>query len=76
MPFWEEITKSTFNSRSEQLAESITKNNALLDRLMDSQAKRPPPSRWRRFRWWLRGRRERLGEIVAGRRFDDEEEYC
>lgn len=36
----------------------------------------PPPTRWQRFRErirrWVRVRRERLGEIIAGRDFNDE----
>ena len=27
--------------------------------------------RWNRFRWWVTEQRERLGELVAGRRFDE-----
>lgn len=31
-----------------------------------------PPSPWRRrLRWWIEVQRERLGELIAGRRFED-----
>lgn len=33
----------------------------------------PSPSRWQRFKQWVRGKRERLGEWIAGRDFDDRE---
>lgn len=36
---------------------------------------RPPAPRWsrrRRLSWWWAERRERLGEWVAGRRFDED----
>jgi hypothetical protein len=35
-----------------------------------------PPPPWRtRLCWWVEGRRERVGEIIAGRRFDETGEW-
>ena len=47
---------------------------------VDPNAPKPAPlSRWQRLkravRWWVAARRERLGEIIAGRRFDDGSEW-
>lgn len=56
----------------ERLARQI---NADLYRVDPNIPKPPPLTRWQRWRLavqrWVWAKRERLGEIIAGRRFDD-----
>lgn len=69
---WPSLIEATIKASMPRLVENITKSNAFLQRLSEHQAKMPPPTRWQRLRWWLHRRRRRLGEIVAGRTFDDD----
>ncbi len=52
-----------------QVSEEVLMDQGLIP---DTRPPLPPPP-WRtRLRWWVEVRRERLGEIIAGRRFDDD----